>query len=159
MDLEADLEDLADPDHFFTGHDTGTPLCCAISCENLTAFRELLKRGADPHESVALAIGGICCDGWLPAVGPLLDAGVNADRALERAVRVNNVAAASICLQRGADPKSALEEQQRLTEEETSRWYHSSYEADGEDYEEDARRRNDMQYFLRSIGSGAPIHR
>jgi hypothetical protein len=126
-----------------------------LALKNLTAFRKLLKRGADPHESVALAIGGICCDGWLPAVGPLLDAGANADRA----VRVNNVAAASICLQRGADPKCALEEQRRLTEEETSRGYHSSYEADGEDYEEDARRRTNMQYFLHSIGSEAPIHR
>jgi hypothetical protein len=154
MDIEADLADLADPDHLFPDNDTGTPLSYAIHCENLAAFRRLLQRGADPHEAMAIAIGDICCGGWLPAILPLLDAGANPDRAIELAVRAGNVGAASICMQEGADQECALQEQQKMADTMSVEEYYADAEEDEELGEEIAYKRRVMESFLRSIDRG-----
>lgn len=152
MDIEADLADLADPDHFFPDNDAGTPLCYAVICENHAAFRRLLQRGADPQEAMALAIGSECCGGWLSAILPLLDAVANPDRAIELAVRANNVAAASICLRHGANREVPVEEQRRLTDERG----HDSLEEEEDDelYEDIIWKRRVMASFVRSIDRG-----
>ena len=154
MVIEADLADLADLDHLFPDNDTGTPLSYAIHCENLAALRRLLQRGASPHEAIAIAIGDICCGGWLPAVFPLLRAGANPDRAIEWAVRAGNVGVASICLQQGADQECALQEQQRMADTMSVKEYYLDAEEDEEKREEIAYKRREMESFLRSIDRG-----
>lgn len=104
---------------FSGAHDIGSPLCSAIKHKNLAAVEELLRRGAEPsflHQgpvSYAVRTGG-----FLPALKPLLLAGLDATRALKTAVRVSNVDAVELCLTFGANPESWLSE---AMEQEQSR--------------------------------------
>jgi ankyrin repeat protein len=113
MDIHADTDALRD--FFRDAKDSGTPLCSAIYHENIVAVEELLKRGADPercgtsgHRPIVKAIGDSANVGFLPALKPLLKAGVDTASALRCAVDHGRVEAAKICLQAGADPVSAL---------------------------------------------------
>lgn len=113
MDIHSDTETLRDL--FRDAKDSGTPLCSAIYHENLAAVEELLKRGADPekagkygHRPVIKAIGDAANTGFLPALIPLLEAGVDTTSALICAVHSGNVEAAELCLQAGADPTTTL---------------------------------------------------
>ena len=92
---------------------------------------ELLQRAADPQQAMAIAIGDICCGGWLPAIFPLLRAGANPDRAIEWAVRAGNVGVTSVCLQQGADRECALQEQQRMADTISVEEYYSEAGQDG----------------------------
>lgn len=97
--------------------DCGVPLLCAVYNRNLPAVQELLKKGAHPenaeHNPVYHAIGHILFkDGYLPALRPLLNAGADSTDALDHSVYVGNVKAARICLECGADPVPALEQEQ-----------------------------------------------
>lgn len=52
-----------------------------------------------------LAIGRATAhQGWLPAVGPLLETGADADCTLENAVGRKNLDASKLCVAHGADP-------------------------------------------------------
>jgi hypothetical protein len=91
--------------------DSGTPLNSAVYHRNLPAVLTLLKRGADPETAIT-ASGDGCAFPWLPAVGPLLDAGAELDRAFARAVDQLNFEAARLCLEKGANPTRVLRVQQ-----------------------------------------------
>lgn len=107
-------------DFFHDAKDTGTPLCTAIYNKNLPIVRELIARGADVKtsgdsgcEPISKAIGesrDSDAECFLPAIKPLIEAGVDADHALSRAIGVLNVGAAKVCLECGADPVFALME-------------------------------------------------
>lgn len=92
--------------------DSGTPVHCAVHYNNLATLEQLLARGADPESGVKYAIGNFLFTSYLPALAPLLEAGANADRALDRAVGSKSVEAARICLAHGADLSRVVEEQQ-----------------------------------------------
>ncbi|KAK6430770.1 hypothetical protein LTR95_013070 [Oleoguttula sp. CCFEE 5521] len=127
MDVNFNNEDLRD--YFHASPDSGGPLHAAVYHKNLVAVKHLLKRGADPKGVeryqdayrfkgtyrcgvMHLAIDGDCSipQAYLPAVGPLLDAGANIDHAFIYAVERNMVGAAKSCLDRGVDPTAALKE-------------------------------------------------
>lgn len=113
MDIHADTDDLRE--FFHDAPDSGTPLCSAIHHANLAAVGELLSRGADPercgksgYPPVIKAIGDPANVGFLPALKPLLESGVDSQFALTCAVRHSKLEAAKICLQAGADPRVTL---------------------------------------------------
>ena len=114
MNIEANNEDLRD--FFHASGDTGTPLNCAVYYQNPPAVRILLQRGADPEVAINRTIRDCITEPWLPALGPLLDAGANPDWAFEVAVDVMNFEAAKICLEKGADPTLVLRKQLRKAE-------------------------------------------
>jgi hypothetical protein len=71
--------------------DSGTPIHFAVNYHNLATLGQLLARGANPESGVKYAIGNVLLASYLPALAPLLEAGADADRALERAVGLKNV--------------------------------------------------------------------
>jgi len=111
MDIEADNGVFCDRiDHL---QDSGTPLNCALYYENIAAINHLLKRGANPKSAVSQSIGMCYWRGeFLPALGPLLDAGADPDVALDLAATRDDIEAAAICLSRGANPRLAIESQE-----------------------------------------------
>ena len=119
MDIEANNKDLR-RDFFDDGPDTGSPLTLAIYHQNLAAVQKLIDRGANVKcpSPVAKAIGDCYFSGFLPALGPLLDAGADKDCAFEYAVDRNNVEAAKICIARGVDPTHTLEAGREASREE-----------------------------------------
>lgn len=104
MDIEADNDVFRDRLDYVP--DSGTPLDCALYYENIAAINHLLKRGANPKRAVRHSIG---MNYWqaefLPALGPLLDAGADPDAALGLAATRDDIKAAAICLSRGANPR------------------------------------------------------
>lgn len=129
MDINADTAALRQINHQVPG--SGTPLCSAIHHQNLAAVNELLNRGANPelggargYPPIVLAIGYTLSyasdSGFLPALRPLINAGVDPTDALRRAVLCGKVEAAKICLEAGGNPMSGLdstrEEKRRRTE-------------------------------------------
>ena len=154
MDIEAHSKVLRPMIHF--PGDYGTPLVCAVWHENLAAVQHLLTRGANPEPAIVLAIGrGTAPDGWLPAVGPLLEAGADPVWALEHAVNRKNLDAAKLCVAYGADP-SVMHEKLQLrarrkaagleivaSDEEDLGEYHSSA-----DDEEESEKRTRIKKFL-----------
>jgi hypothetical protein len=154
MDMEAHSKVLRPMTHFPGDH--GTPLVCAVWHENLAAVQHLLTRGADPRPAIILAVGRATAPhGWLPAVGPLLEAGANADWALEDAVDRKNLDAAKLCVAYGADP-SVMHDKIQLrarrkaaglelvsSDEEDIGEYHSS-----DDNDEESAKRTQIKRFL-----------
>jgi ankyrin repeat protein len=111
MDIEADNEIFRNRMDF--SPDSGTPLNCAPYYKNIAAINHLLKRGANPESAVSHSIGTVYHYGeFLPALGPLLDAGADADAALELAATRDDIEAAAICLSRGANPRPVIESQE-----------------------------------------------
>jgi ankyrin repeat protein len=111
MDIEADNEIFRNRMDF--SPDSGTPLNCALYYKNIAAINHLLKRGANPESAVSHSIGTVYHYGeFLPALGPLLDAGADADAALELAATRDDIEAAAICLSRGANPRPVIESQE-----------------------------------------------
>ena len=114
MDIEANNDDMRDKiDH---SDDSGTPINCAVYYRNLAAVNHLLKRGAKPsdaaYQSAGRRWGATAYEPFLPALGPLLDAGANPDRTLRIAVYIDNIEAARICLKAGADPREIISSQE-----------------------------------------------
>jgi hypothetical protein len=161
MDIEADNEDLRDIIQALP--DSGSPLICAVYHENIAAVQKLLDKGADvkgPRFVVAQAIGTLFFDGFIPALGPLLDAGADVDQAFRYAVFRNNVNAARICFERGADSTRTLEKWRRMIKRRAREMSdsesddgHSEPEAveEPEEDEEEAESRNTMNNFLETI--------
>lgn len=111
MDIEADNDVFRDRIDYM--QDSGTPLNCALYYENIAAINHLLKRGANPKSAVTQSIGMCYWRGeFLPALGPILDAGADPDAALELAATRDDIKAAAICLSRGANPRLAIESQE-----------------------------------------------
>jgi ankyrin repeat protein len=107
MNIEADDYDLCDIMYFPEG---GTPLHSAAYKDNLNTLAHLLKRGANPECGIGTALGTSFREGSKMAVlALLLDAGANADGALDEAVEKNLVDAAEMCLAHGADPTQSIE--------------------------------------------------
>jgi len=154
MDIEAHSKVLRPMIHF--PGDYGTPLVCAVWHENFAAVQHLLTRGANPEPAIVLAIGRATAPhGWLPAVVPLLEAGANADWALEDAVDRKNLDAAKLCVTHGADP-SVMHEKLQLrarrkaagleivsSDEEDNGEYHSS-----DDNDEESAKRTQIKKYL-----------
>lgn len=109
MDINSNNDDFRDFIH--DADDRGSPLCSAIFNRNLTVVHELLKQGASPSYPDEYPISyAVQEDGFLPALAALLYASVDPNVALETAVIHQNIEAAKICLQFGADPAHALSE-------------------------------------------------
>jgi hypothetical protein len=107
MNIEADDYDLRDIMYYPSG---GTPLHSAAYEGNLTTLAHLLKRGANPESAMGTALGISFREGSkLPVLALLLDAGANADGALDEAVEKYLVDAAEMCLAHGADPTQSIE--------------------------------------------------
>jgi ankyrin repeat protein len=107
MAINSNNDDFRDFIH--DADDRGSPLCSAILNRNLAVLHELSKRGANPIFPDQYPISyAVREDGFLPALEPLLDAGVDPDTALETAVIHQNIEAAKICLEFGADHAHAL---------------------------------------------------
>lgn len=102
-------------------HDEGTPLHCAVHYRNLDTLSHLLLRGANPESAMGYAIGNGLYRSFHPAVGPLIDAGANADRALSRAANWKDVKAARICVAHGANLSVVMEEQRAKAAAEQAR--------------------------------------
>jgi hypothetical protein len=153
MDIEFDNEVLRN--HFDTVGDSGTPLESAVYHQNLPAVHKLLARGAQPRPAMAGAIGHYkFMEGYLPALCPLLDAGLDLGEAFNWAVLWGNVDAAKICLERGADPTDALKKQ-RAREARLDAERNSSTEMVNQNSEDERLPRGEispeMEDFLRSI--------
>ena len=111
MDIEANNQDLRKFIH--ASGDSGSPLVCAVYYRNLHAVRILLQRGANPEKAIRRTINSFLTQPWLPALGPLLDAGADPDHALGVAVDTLNFEAAKICIEKGAHPTLVLRKQRR----------------------------------------------
>ncbi|KAK6438004.1 hypothetical protein LTR95_005792 [Oleoguttula sp. CCFEE 5521] len=175
MDVNFDNESLRD--YFHASPDSGGPLHAAVYHKNLVAAEHLLKCGADPEGVeryqdangfkgtyrccvMHLAIDGDCsitCP-YLPAVGPLLDAGANIDHAFIYAVERNMVGAATACLDRGVDPTAALKEvddreARRLagTPEDEDEATRELEEEELEHHPEAAERRREMKELMKML--------
>lgn len=114
MDIHADTDDLRN--FFHDAQDSGTPLCSAVFHKNLAVVEELLRRGSNPnlcgasgYPPASKAIGNIFFNGFLPALGPLLEGGADATSALKRAVRAGKIDVLETCLEHGADVDQGLE--------------------------------------------------
>lgn len=159
MDLEANSGDL----HYtMFRHDEGRPVHCAVHHRNLDTLSHLILRGADPERAMQYAVGNCLYRKFLPAVGLLIDAGANADRALGRAVDNKDIEAARICLAHGADVSVVFEEQRTKTARQQARRERKSngtwYDGDGhydshpsEDDNDDVDVRTQMEEFLHSV--------
>lgn len=102
-------------------HDEGTPLHCAVHYRNLDTLSHLLVRGANPESAMGHAIGNCLYRSFHPAVGLLIDAGANADRALSLAADSRDVEAARICVAHGANLSVVIEEQREKAAIEQAR--------------------------------------
>jgi hypothetical protein len=71
----------------------------------------LLKRGAQPRGAADQAAGQWGIRPFLPALGPLLDAGADPDDALKIVIRTNDIEAARLCVKAGADPRVIISKQ------------------------------------------------
>ena len=75
-----------------------------------------MKRGAKPSDAAPQAAGrqwGLTAyEPFLPALGPLFDAGADSGRTLRVAVYTNDIEAAGICLEASADPREIISSQE-----------------------------------------------
>lgn len=151
MDIEANSEDLR---RTIDSIDAGTPLNCAIYYQNLTAFKHLLKRGARPSGVMDQIVGRFGIHPFLPALGPLLDAGADPDDALEFVIRTDDIEAARLCVEAGADPKAIISSQEARAMRLAARQDNEEVYYDGEhpfDNESDMEWNDEMETFLRSF--------
>ena len=155
MDIEADNEVFRDRLDYMP--DSGTPLDCALYYENIAAINHLLKRGANPKRAVCHSIG---MNYWqaefLPALGPLLDAGADPDTALGLAATKDDIEAAAICLSRVANPRLVIQSQEARTARKAVKIQPGTLEDDDDfDYRRDHMDSLDwskeMETFLRFI--------
>ena len=156
MDIHADNEKLRD--FFHASSDSGTPLHCAVYRQNLAAVQTLLKRGADPKARggtslIYLAIGScLFIEGYLPALGPLIDAGANVDQALQYAVEHNSIEAAQIAIGRGATVTTFIQyEQDEIARAEAQEFSDDEDEPD----EDEVRKREEMRKFIEDWKAGS----
>jgi ankyrin repeat protein len=91
--------------------DVGTPLECAVYYRNLAAVKHFLKRGAQPRGAADISAGRWDVPPFLPALGPLLDGGADPDDALEWVICTNDIEAAKLCVEAGADPRAITSSQ------------------------------------------------
>jgi hypothetical protein len=160
MDIDGDNEGLRDFMH--DADDSGSPLCSAILHRNLAVVQELLQRGASPGKPLSKsAYHAVKADGFLPALEPLLLAGIASTDLLLTAVYCMNFDAAKICLEFGADPAPAL---QKVLENEEARVQRQSkvdHEKDEEDLEEEkaaGQRSKAMMDLLNSAINSDAVH-
>ncbi|GAB7330112.1 hypothetical protein MBLNU13_g01794t1 [Cladosporium sp. NU13] len=114
MDIEGDNEVFCNRMEY--SPDSGTPLNYALYYGNIAAINHLLKRGANPERAVHHSIETHYWQAeFLPALGPLLDAGADPDADLELASTRDDIKAAAICLSRGANPRLVIESQEART--------------------------------------------
>lgn len=111
MNIESKAEDFHT---LIDSLDAGTPLNCAVYYRNLATVKHLLKRGAQPRGSGAAnqAAGRWGTHPFLPALGPLLDAGADPDGALELVIRTKDIEAVRLCVEAGADLKEIISKQE-----------------------------------------------
>jgi hypothetical protein len=162
MDIEMDNEKLRD--FFHAAPDSGTPLNCAVYYQNLPAMRKLLERGAAPDRALYATIDPVISEPWLPGLAPLLDAGANADNALEYAVNYLRFEAAEVSVAKGASVSKVVEKQLAWlarfekgdhadAEDEISEDESYWLEIWSEDDEETASKRQKMRDYLQSLVS------
>lgn len=158
INIEANNADLRD--FFHASGDTGTPLNCAVYYHNLPAVRILFQRGANPAVAISSTIKDIITEPWLPALGPLLEAGADPSRAFEVAVDGLNFEAARTCLEKGADPTLVLQKQLRKAELKAAGHFDRQRDEDDgdggcstDDDEERATKRKKMRMFVSSTAS------
>jgi hypothetical protein len=156
MNIEANDYDLRKIMYYPEG---GTPLYSAAYKDNLTTLAHLLKRGAKPQSATGLALGISHRHGSkLPVLALLLDAGANADYALEEAVFKKLVDAAEMCLAHGADPLPSIEMSRardaRVRARRDPEWVEDPEDSDvshsSEDDDEEADLRARMKALLRA---------
>jgi hypothetical protein len=156
MNIEVDNEDYRD--YLHASPDSGTPLNSAVHRKNMPSLLVLLERGADSNKAIWQSINRVIGTPWLPAVGPLLDAGADPDDAFEYAVENLNFGAARICLAKGANPTIALRAQQaKAAEKASGSWedppFYESVDGDGGDSDGDdgvdATQRQEMRELVR----------
>jgi hypothetical protein len=114
MDIESKGEDFHT---LIDSIDAGTPLNRAVHYRNLAAVKHLLKRGAQPRDAADQAAGQWGIKPFLPALGPLLDAGADPDDALEIVIRTNDIEAARMCVEAGADPRAIVSKRRAWNDE------------------------------------------
>jgi hypothetical protein len=97
------------------GAERGTPLCSAIFNRNLPIVSELLRHGGDQqdlHSAISTATGGPRVEYFEPALLLLLEAGgASAQKVLRQSIFRDNLHAAALSLEHGADAALALREQ------------------------------------------------
>lgn len=110
--------------------DVGTPLNCAVINHNMAALDTLLRRGADatgrssagpeggyrPPANTAIALYRRVP--FVNALEPLFRAGASPSSTLIQAVSADNLVAARICLENGADLAEIDEQEREMIEEE-----------------------------------------
>jgi C4-dicarboxylate-specific signal transduction histidine kinase len=163
MDIECDSLDLQ---KIMFLHETGKPVHRAVYSRNLDVLQHLLLRGADPESGMEVAIGNcIYSNNFLPALGPLLQAGADPNRALSQAIRQKDIEAARICLDHGAEVMLAIEEQRaravrvrarreaemnnRPDESDPDGVYYDSHSS--QEDEDEIKERKEIEEFLRSV--------
>lgn len=109
MNIEANSEDFRTT---VDSLDAGTPLNCAVYYRNLATVKHLLKRGAQPRGAADQAAGRWGVEPFLPALGPLLDAGADPNSALGLVICTNDIEAARLCIEAGADPRTIISNQE-----------------------------------------------
>lgn len=154
MDIEANNQDFR---RTVDSIDAGTPLDNAVYHRNLAAVKHLIKRGAQLRGAADQSVGRWGLYPFLPALGPLLDAGADPDSALELVIRINDIEAARLCVKAGADPRAIIDSQEARAARLAARPERNS--DDEEEYYDDeylledernAEWSNDMETFLRS---------
>ena len=155
MDIESKTEDF---NNFIDSDDAGTPVECAIHYRNLAAVKHLLKRGARPR-GADQAAGRWGATPFVPALGPLLDAGANPDDALELVIITNDIESARLCVEAGADPRAIISSQEaraarlaarsKLNSGNEDEYYDDEYPSDNESA---AGLSGEMEALLRSFG-------
>ncbi|KAK6432575.1 hypothetical protein LTR95_011253 [Oleoguttula sp. CCFEE 5521] len=159
MSLEGNSESLRDYMHSEPG--AGTPIHSAIANGNLAALQHLVKRGADMSRPAFRSITNLAIgemgpqEGFLPALGPLLDAGADMDTAVWYPSIRNNVEAHKICHDRGGDLEEALQQVDALDARRRAGELQSDeeqFEIDEND-DEAVQRRAETGRYLRSFRS------
>jgi hypothetical protein len=118
MSMEAELH-AANSNRLDTGPERGTPLCSAIYNRNLPVVAELLRRSKkdDFWFAIVTAVGGSRVQYHEPALLLLLDhEGLDAQKVLDEAIHCDNLRAATVSLEHGADAAFALREQLQQNE-------------------------------------------
>lgn len=154
MDIEANNKKLL---RTVDSVDFGTPLNLAVHHRNLAAVKHLLKRGAQPRDAADQSAGQLGAIPFLPALGPLLDAGADPDDALKLVIRTNNLEAARLCVEAGADLKAIISSQEaraarlaarpETNSDNEGEYYDDEHPSDDES---DAGWNDEMETFLRS---------
>lgn len=115
-------------------------------------MRKLLQRGANPEKAVNQVVSGYSIRPWMWALGLLLDAGADPNRAFEDAVERFRLEAARVCLGKGADPTVVLRQHQaRAASRAAGTFVRECDEAypSSDDDEQSAVKRKEVKEFVR----------